>query len=286
MKKRFFHFALFLPFIFVVPQARAFQAGPEEALEEMATAQKAEDFVRHLPFKVQQYFEKLPQQERAEMAEKLLLSKNLERDGGTLTRVDDTTWELMEKEGRPKVTFRLKKTFISGIDALLQIEINEKNRTTPIMLGMRFEENEWRVIEIGEWSSTNIESKFLTEKVSQDTGAYPASVLRTLNTSLVTYSTTYPDIGYPASLQALSGEPNQPPTAEHAMLLDPSFLEQPVMRGGYEFRYLKTASDHYQIVAVPQQFTEGAKSFFTDDTAVVRFTMENRPANADDPPLE
>jgi hypothetical protein len=284
--KRLFYFALLIPFIIFVPQARALQAGPEEALEELATAHKIEDFIRHLPVKVQQYFEKMPEQDRAALADKLLISKNLEREGGKLDRLDDVTWELVEKEGAPKVTIRLKKTFISGIDALLQIEVLETTTPRLLMLGMRFEENEWRVVEVGEWTSTNVESRFLTEKIAHDSGAYATSVLRTLNTGLVTYSTTYPDIGYPASLQALSGEPNQQPTAEHAMLLDPSYLEQPLVRGGYEFRYLKTEGAHYQIVAVPQEFSEGAKSFFTDDTAVVRVTTENRPANQNDPPLE
>ncbi len=284
--KRLFYCALLVPFIVLVPQARALQGGPQEALEELAAAQKPEDFIRHLPVKVQQYFEKMPEQERAALADKLLISKNLERDGGKLDRVDDMTWEMVEKEGQPKLTIRLKKTFISGIDALLQLEITEKNHTAQIMLGMRFEENEWRVVEIGEWNSTNVESRFLTEKIAHDSGAYATSVLRTLNTSLVTYSTTYPDTGYPDSLRMLSGETNQQPTAEHAMLLDPSFLEQPVVRGGYEFRYQKTEGDHYQIVAVPQEFSEGVKSFFTDDTAVIRVTTENRPANENDPPLE
>jgi hypothetical protein len=274
--KRLFYFALLVLFMVFVPQARALQAGPEEALEEMATAQKIEDLIRHLPVRVQQYFEKMPEQQRAAIADKLLLSKNLERDGGKLERIDDMTWELVRKEGGPKASIRLKKTFISGTDALLQMEITEKSRTMPIMLGMRFEENEWRVVEIGEWNSTSVETRFLTEKIGHDNGAYAVSVLRTLNTSLLNYITTYEDIGYPDSLRTLSGEPNQQPTAEHAMLLDPSFLEQPILRGGYEFRYQKLADDHYQIVAVPLEFSEGAKSFFTDETSVIHVTTENR----------
>ena len=111
-------------------------------------------------------------------------------------------------------------------------------------------------------------------------------MLRMLNTSLVTYSTTYPEVGYPANLKALSGEENQQPSPEHATLIDPGFLKEPAIKNGYEFRYTRIGISGYQITATPQQYDQGQESFFTDETAVIRFTKESRPATANDPPLD
>lgn len=286
MRKKLFRFALFLFASGLFLQAWAVQSSsPEEALIEMATASNIADVIKHLPLKVQQFVEKLPRQQRASMEEKLLLSRNLEQEGGTLTRVSDGSWELMEKAGESKITISLKKTFVSGIDALVQLEVKTKDTTTGLMIGMRYEENEWRVQEAGEWRAQNLESQFLPKKGGEE-DASPAATLRMLNTSLLAYISTYPEAGYPLGLEALSGEENQEPSADHAMILNPDYLQQPLIQNGYEFRYLRTARDHYQITAVPVRFAEGMKNFFTDETAVVRSTRENRPATANDPPVE
>ena len=153
---------------------------------------------------------------------------------------------------------------------------------------MRYEGNEWRLSEIGEWRGTKIETDFLAEEEKADPHSISAaaSTLRTLNTAIVTYATTYPEIGYPASIAALSGEGDGDPTLEHARLIDPAFMHEPAVRYGYEFRYTTIGPDHYQITATPQQFNEGSRSFFTDESCIIRSTTEGRPANVNDPPLE
>ena len=153
---------------------------------------------------------------------------------------------------------------------------------------MRFEDGEWRVHQAGQWQKRDLEEVFLPkeEPREQSPGAAAASTLRMLNTAMVTYITAYPDQGCPASLQVLSGRENQEATQDHAMLLDQNFLQEPVVKNGYEFRYLRIDKEHYQITATPVQWGEGARSFFTDETAVIRATAESRPANASDPPLE
>ena len=113
-----------------------------------------------------------------------------------------------------------------------------------------------------------------------------ASMLRVLNTAIITYASTYEAQGCPANLQALSGQGNQESTPEHARLIDETFLQEPAIKNGYEFRYLRIDKEHYQITATPVQFGSGSKSLFTDDTAVIRVTSESRPANANDPLLE
>jgi hypothetical protein len=293
MKKKLCQFATILFLLGTIPHARALQAGtPEEALEEMATADNIQTVIKHLPVKVQEFMEKLPQQQRAALTDKFLMRKNLEREGGSLTRSDDgSAWELVEKEGRSKAVIRPKKTFIAGTDALVQIEITEERHgekhTNLIMLGMRYQDNEWRLSEVGEWRGTDVESEFLPKSGTTDVhSSSAASMLRTLNTAIVTYATTYPDHGYPASLPALSGQEKQEPAPDHAMLLDPAFAQEPVIRNSYQFRYTRTGQEHYQITATPVQYSENLESYFTDETAVIRFTKESRPANVGDQPLE
>jgi hypothetical protein len=138
------------------------------------------------------------------------------------------------------------------------------------------------------WEGTNLESQFLPkeEPKQQPTAAAAASMLRTLNTSLITYASTYPDQGFPSALSALSGQENQQATPDHAMIVEPAFLQEPTVKDGYEFRYVRTAQDTYQLTATPLQFAEGLQSLFTDESAVIRMTRESRPATAQDPPVE
>jgi hypothetical protein len=87
-------------------------------------------------------------------------------------------------------------------------------------------------------------------------------------------------------LRDLSGEGDQEPNPEHAMLIDSAFLQEPAIKNGYEFHYVRSGSDHYQITATPVQPGEGMPSFFTDETCFIRSTSESRPANVSDPPLD
>jgi hypothetical protein len=290
MKKTLCQFATIFFLLGTIPHARALQSGtPEEALEELGTAENVETVIRHMPVKVEEYMEKLPAPQRAAVAEKLFLKQNLERGGGTLTRSDDgRSWELVEKQGGAKVTVAWKKTFVSGTDALVQFEVKEPTHTTLIQVGMRYESNEWRLAEVGEWRGTDVESEFLPKADSGDgrSTSAAASTLRTLNTALVAYVTTNPDLGYPSSLRALSGQDDESSTPEHARLIDNAFLQEPAVRNGYQFRYTRTGQEHYQITATPVQYNDGLESFFTDETAVIRFTKESRPANVGDQPLE
>jgi hypothetical protein len=267
-------------------------SSPQEALEEIVTAGSVDTVVKHLPVKVQEFIEKLPKQQKAALTDEFLFRKKLEREGGKLTRSDDGSWELVEKENGPKVTFTLKKTFTAGTDALVQIEIKEErhgeNHTNLLMLSMRFENDEWRLSEVGEWRGTNIEAEFLRKEglVDDHGNSSAASMLRTLNTALVTYNATYPEVGYPSNLKTLSGEESQQSSPEHAMLIEPAFLKEPAIKNGYEFRYTRIGSSGYQITATPLQYGQGQESFFTDDSAVIRFTKESRPATANDSPLD
>lgn len=290
MRRQLCRLAAILFVVNCMPCLNALQAGtPEDALQEMATADSVDALIKHFPVKVEQFMAKLPVQQKKAMGEKMLVRKSLEREGGKLTiAADGRSAELIEKEGGDKITVTWKNTYLSGNDALVQLEIQEKQRTTPLMVGMTYENNEWRVTQVGEWRGTDVESELLpkSESTEQPITAAAVSTLRTLNTALVTYIAAYPDQGYPSALQALSGAENQQPSPDHAMLVDPTFLQDPAVRNGYQFRYIRTGQGSYQLTATPLQFAEGSQSFFTDESAVIRVTRESRPATADDPPLE
>ena len=78
---------------------------------------------------------------------------------------------------------------------------------------------------------------------------------------------------YPSSLEAL-GAKELPPA-------------QQAKREGYNLTYTATETSgrisHYSLVAQPERY--GFRSFYLDETGVLRATRENRPATGDDPPL-
>ena len=87
--------------------------------------------------------------------------------------------------------------------------------------------------------------------------------------------------------------PPPPEVPEHSYQLDPAFIKDPTVKDGYVFHYrlidpgtMGKDDGKYQITATPVQFGKtGNKSYFMDQTAVIRFTKENRDANENDEPL-
>jgi len=95
--------------------------------------------------------------------------------------------------------------------------------------------------------------------------------LRTLNTSVITYSTTYG--GYPHALSNLG--PGSPATSTSSDLID-SVLASGT-KSGYNFAYVPGATDAagnvltYTISAQPVSAgTTGQRNFFTDQSGVIR----------------
>jgi type II secretory pathway pseudopilin PulG len=123
--------------------------------------------------------------------------------------------------------------------------------------------------------------------------AQAASTVRVLNTSQITYSTTYPDQGYARDLATLGGNctSGSGGTAEHACLLD-SQLGQAnctsgvwCQKGSYKFTIssncaparfgeqqqgTENACAEYVIAATPINFNTGRRSYCSISDAVVR----------------
>lgn len=269
--------------------AKALQASPQGALEELATAEKFEDFVKHLPARVEEHIAKLPKQDREALAEKLMITKILMRDGGTLAHAGANSWEMVKKADGDKTMFTFKNTYTAGDTALVELEITGKYQKQTLLIRMGLEKDEWRMQDIGQWQTTGIAEELLrTERREEqaDPEQSASAVLRTLNTAIVSYLTTYPQQGFPMSVQALSAREDEQPSLEHAQLLDPSYMQEPLVKFGYEFRYTRLDDEHYQITATPTNASAGMRNLFTDETAAIRATTESRPANAGDPPLD
>ena len=123
--------------------------------------------------------------------------------------------------------------------------------------------------------------------------AAAASTVRTMNTTQVVYSTTYPSKGYAQNLAALGPGPNQScdekigPTAAHACLLDAVLgcaSGSWCIKNGY--RYSVTARQRnlmgvdYVIVATPMGPNTGTKSYCSTSDAVVRWKKAAPPLTA------
>ncbi len=117
--------------------------------------------------------------------------------------------------------------------------------------------------------------------------------LRTLNTSAMTYAESYPKTGFPEKVSALGPPaPGSQAGRASADLLDArsACADPSCLRFGYRFTYTLTAKGPpgtaYTYVARPVEYGRtGYRSFFTDQSGVIRSTGDERAASAADPPL-
>ncbi len=109
--------------------------------------------------------------------------------------------------------------------------------------------------------------------------------LRTINTAEVTFSTTYPTIGF-AALGALGGTaPCTTATSTGACLID-DVLSNTKVKSGYNFAIANLTGTPvvvtYDATAVPTVVGQsGQRGFFTDQSGVIRYTSDgSAPTNA------
>ncbi|MFZ0522396.1 MAG: DUF4190 domain-containing protein [Candidatus Acidiferrales bacterium] len=130
--------------------------------------------------------------------------------------------------------------------------------------------------------------------------------LRTINVAAVTYESEYEN-GFPSTLEALEGKPGAKADCNHAGLLDRTLASG--QRIGYVFTYTPKYPDDstepvispkaaangctsggasgYSVTADPvRRGSTGRRSFYTDQTGVIRYSNDGESATADSPPLE
>jgi type IV pilus assembly protein PilA len=112
--------------------------------------------------------------------------------------------------------------------------------------------------------------------------------IRTLNTSAVTYSSTYPATGYPASLAVMGGANPCTALPATACLIDAVLAAG--SKSGYTFTWTtdaNTPSVGYSVGANPISIgTSGQRAFFSDQSGVIRYQVTGAVAKITDPPLQ
>lgn len=273
---------------------------PQTALEELATTNKPEVIVRHLPEPVQKSIEVLPKPKKQEVMEKLVSMKSDQFDGCTLRRATDSdAWEIIDADGDTKGKVILANAFISGVDAMLPLQFESDNGSQTFIVTMHLEGDDWRLDSFGPWEKTDLGLRKLVHQPTEmeKNEAAALQTLVSLLSALRTYAQRLPRIGYPSNLRSLTLPlPLDPPSAELANLKDPlldeSFAADPLIKNGYQFRYLLTGTGNgefgrpgdFVITAMPVEFGKtGTKSYLANHYSGIHVTVENRPATDEDP---
>jgi prepilin-type N-terminal cleavage/methylation domain-containing protein len=114
--------------------------------------------------------------------------------------------------------------------------------------------------------------------------------IRTMNTSAVTYSSTYPSAGFPLTLAAMgqTGTGVCSASSTQGCLLD-SVLTLGT-KSGYVFTWSSDGlnpSVNYSVVGVPVvPGSSGQRGFFSDQSGVIRYTTDGTAPTLASPPLQ
>ncbi|MDP9264374.1 MAG: prepilin-type N-terminal cleavage/methylation domain-containing protein [Acidobacteriota bacterium] len=115
--------------------------------------------------------------------------------------------------------------------------------------------------------------------------------IRTINTSEVTYSTNYPQVGFTVTLARLGDGGVSPcvAAAANACLIDSVLAVG--QKSGYKFTLGGGTGSvpevTYTIIGVPVAVGQtGQRSFFSDQSGVIRFNLTGAAGTVADPPLQ
>jgi type IV pilus assembly protein PilA len=115
---------------------------------------------------------------------------------------------------------------------------------------------------------------FLRSRIVANESAAVGS-LRTLNTAQISYISSYPTVGYAATLGALAGTSCNPPSSGGACLIDTALAQG--VRSGYTFALSGVSgspSGAYQVIASPTLTNySGIRYFCSFQDAVVRSSV-------------
>jgi len=103
-----------------------------------------------------------------------------------------------------------------------------------------------------------------------------AASVRTINTAQVAYAAAYPTHGFTCTLSDLGGMGGGSGTDEHhALLLEPRLSNG--RKNGYIFKLSNcngTPAATYSVTAVPADATAGTRAFCSDQSGVVRYSLD------------
>ena len=225
-------------------RSQAWQAAtPQAALEELATATKPEVIERHLPEPVQKSIRVLPRLQKQEVMEQLLQIKDSQLNDCTIRPAHDADgWEIVSEDGNAKGKVRLDNAFISGLDALLPLHIEAGGNTHTFIVTMHLEGDEWRIADFGPWEKSDLGLDKLVHQPTEmeKNEAAAKAIVERISQAVYGYSRWHPQNGFPSSLKQLT-EPVQI-GERNSTLLDESFAEDPLIKDGYQFRFLRIFS--------------------------------------------
>ncbi len=117
--------------------------------------------------------------------------------------------------------------------------------------------------------------------------------IRSVNTAEVTYASTYPNVGFSADMPSLGGATPCTASSTQACLIDnvlANAISATSAKSGYYFTYTQltgTPSVGYTIVGdAAVQNQSGQRSFFSDQSGVIRFKAVGPGAAISDSPLQ
>jgi hypothetical protein len=279
------------------PASAQSDSSPEHALVVLALAPDLKTAMPHLPLDVVHFLEELPPQDAQAAAQEFLPINQFKR-AGIVLRAGENGVDLLIAEGghhQGSMSLRVTRKMIDGLDAMVQVQSCSGDRCDGrLQLWLRLEEQEWRLFEIeqGQGYSQKLDNPEWLEQLhhseQRDNEGSAIGSLRLLVTALVNYSSTFPDIGFARKISDLAGTGDI--DSQHAGLIDPRFENTPLVVRGYKFEYtlLSSGADgSFSITATPTEFGKtGFKSFFVDESGVIRFTKQDRPASAEDDPIQ
>jgi len=118
--------------------------------------------------------------------------------------------------------------------------------------------------------------------------AAAVSALRTINTSAVTYSATYSDVGFPPTLASMGGASPCTPSSTTACILDEKIAEG--TKNGFSFEWTGdglTPSASYTVTATPVRVGgSGQRMFCTDLAGVIRYEPSGAGCNTASTPVQ
>ena len=116
--------------------------------------------------------------------------------------------------------------------------------------------------------------------------------MRTINTAELTYNSTYPTIGYTSTMVnlATNGGNCSTPTSTSACLIDDTLSQATVAtspKSGYYFTLTGNSASGYTLTGQPAKAgSTGIKNFYTDGTAVIRYTTDGSAATVTSPSIQ
>jgi hypothetical protein len=218
---------------------------PQAALEELATATKPETIARHLPEPVQKSIEVLPRLQKQLVMDQLLEMKNTQLHGCSVRPAHDSEgWEILDEDGNSKGKVRLANAYISGVDALLPLELELSGNTEDFIVTMHLEGDEWRIDDFGPWEKNDLGLGKLVHQPTEmeQNEAAARDTINMLVGALQRFASRFPKTGFPFNLRTLTTS-LQPENVYSGSgpLLDESFAAEPLIKNGYIFQYCSRA---------------------------------------------